>query len=74
MNERRRVQEAVSGLVIATIRWANEAAASARKLAVKLAAQNDICRICHQPPGVPTRLAYGEEYACEECLKGREAV
>ena len=30
------------------------------------------CRICRcKPPRVPTVLSFGDEYACEQCLKER---
>ena len=48
--------------------WANASAQSFHKLAVELASDVNICRICFcSPPQVPTTLGYGDEYACEEC-------
>ena len=57
-----------------TIEWANAAAASAHAFAVKLAQEAGVCRICLQKPRLPLTLNYGREYACTECLEGREII
>lgn len=63
-----------NAIATATIQWANETAADARRLAVNLAKHQGICRICLEEPTMPLRLDFGKEYACEKCLEGRERI
>ena len=56
------------------IRWAIDMAKRDRMLAVELARGGNICRICLQEPTLPLETHYGNEYACQKCLKGRERI
>ncbi len=57
------------------IAYLNSIAAAARKQAVELAQATKCCRICGlSPPGVPTELRGGKEYACTSCWVQREHV
>lgn len=41
---------------------------AARKQAVVLAREANVCRLCLQTPTVPLVLNYGKEWACRKCL------
>lgn len=70
----RTIDERVLEFTKRCIAGLNMQAEAARQTAVKLAADANLCRICLAPAKVPIRLAYGKEYACEACLKGREKI
>lgn len=56
------------------INFANSQAKAARLLAVEIAKEADVCRICLKAPEIPVVLHFGAEYACRRCLDRRREV